>query len=423
MFTQLNSGAKLEPLVQQIEQQIAEVHKKIDEMIDTNQFRVLQSFQKYRVSDSHFIPSTGYGYDDIGRDTLEKIYADVFGGEAGLVRQQIISGTHAISIALFGILRPGDELLYMTGKPYDTLEEIVGIRGSGNGSLKEFGISYDSVDLTADGEIDWQNVEKAIKPNTKMIGIQRSKGYATRPSFTTAEIGEMVRFVKEIKPDVVVFVDNCYGEFVEAQEPCHVGADLMAGSLIKNPGGGLAKTGGYLVGKTELVEACSYRMTSPGIGAEAGASLYTLQEMYQGFFIAPHIVGQALKGAVFTAAILERCGMNSQPKWNAERTDLIQSVQFDDRDKMVAFCQAIQFASPINSHVTPYPSYMPGYEDDVIMAAGTFIQGASIELTADGPTRPPYVAYVQGGLTYSHVKMAICLALDRLVEKGMVMID
>jgi cystathionine beta-lyase family protein involved in aluminum resistance len=423
MFTQLNSGAKLEPLVQQIEQQIADVHKKIDEMIDTNQFRVLQSFQKHRVSDSHFIPSTGYGYDDIGRDTLEKIYADVFGGEAGLVRQQIISGTHAISIALFGVLRPGDELLYMTGKPYDTLEEIVGIRGSGNGSLKEFGISYDSVDLTADGQIDWQNVEKAIKPNTKMIGIQRSKGYATRPSFTTAEIGEMVRFVKEIKPDVVVFVDNCYGEFVEAQEPCHVGADLMAGSLIKNPGGGLAKTGGYLVGKTELVEACSYRMTSPGIGAEAGASLYTLQEMYQGFFMAPHIVGQALKGAVFTAAILERCGMNSQPKWNAERTDLIQSVQFDDRDKMVAFCQAIQFASPINSHVTPYPSYMPGYEDDVIMAAGTFIQGASIELTADGPTRPPYVAYVQGGLTYSHVKMAICLALDRLIEKGMVIIN
>jgi len=423
MFSQLNSGEQLRPLVQEIEQQIAGIHKKIDEKIDANQFRVLQSFQKYRVSDSHFIPSTGYGYDDIGRDTLEKIYADVFGGEAGLVRPQIISGTHAISIALFGILRPGDELLYITGKPYDTLEEIVGIRGSGNGSLKEFGISYDSVDLTGDGQINWQAVEKAIKPNTKMIGIQRSKGYATRPSFTTAEIGEMVRFVKEIKSDVVVFVDNCYGEFVEEQEPCHVGADLMAGSLIKNPGGGLAKTGGYLVGKTELVEACSYRMTSPGIGAEAGASLYALQEMYQGFFMAPHIVGQALKGAVFTAAILERCGMNSQPKWNAVRTDLIQSVQFDDRDKMVAFCQAIQFASPINSHVTPYPSYMPGYEDDVIMAAGTFIQGASIELTADGPTRPPFVAYVQGGLTYSHVKMAICLALDRLVDKGMVIIE
>ncbi len=420
MFSQLNSGAQLKPLVSEVEQQIAAIHKKIDEKIDANQFRVLQSFQKYKVSDSHFIPSTGYGYDDIGRDTLEKIYADVFGGEAGLVRSQIISGTHAISIALFGILRPGDELLYITGKPYDTLEEIVGIRGSGNGSLKEFGISYNAVDLKNDGQIDWQAVQRAIKPNTKMIGIQRSKGYATRPSFTTTEIGEMIRFVKEIKSDVVVFVDNCYGEFVEEQEPCHVGADLMAGSLIKNPGGGLAKTGGYLVGKSELVEACSYRMSSPGIGAEAGASLYTLQEMYQGFFMAPHIVGQALKGAVFTSAILERCGMNSQPKWNAERTDLIQSVQFDDRDRMVAFCQAIQFASPINSHVTPYPSYMPGYEDDVIMAAGTFIQGASIELTADGPTRPPFVAYVQGGLTYSHVKMAICLALDRLIEKGMV---
>ncbi|MBT2755922.1 methionine gamma-lyase family protein [Mesobacillus foraminis] len=420
MFTQLQSGEKLEPLVKVAGEQIAGIHKMIDQRIDVNQFRVLKSFQKHRVSDSHFIPTTGYGYDDAGRDTLEKIYADVFGGEAGLVRPQIISGTHAISIALFGVLRPGDELLYMTGKPYDTLEEIVGIRGTGNGSLKEFGISYQSVSLTAEGHIDWEAVRNAIKPNTKMIGIQRSKGYATRPSFTVSEIKEMVTFVKEIKPDVVVFVDNCYGEFVEEQEPCHAGADLMAGSLIKNPGGGIAKTGGYIVGREDLVEACSYRMTSPGIGAEAGASLYSLQEMYQGFFMAPHIVGQALKGAVFTAAMLERLGMNSQPKWDADRTDLIQSVQFDDREKMVAFCQAIQFASPINSHVTPYPSYMPGYEDDVIMAAGTFIQGASMELTADGPTRPPYVAYVQGGLTYSHVKMAVCIAIDHLIQKGLI---
>ncbi len=420
MFMQLQSGEKLEPLVKVAEEQIAGIHKMIDQRIDVNQFRVLKSFQKHRVSDSHFIPTTGYGYDDAGRDTLEKIYADVFGGEAGLVRPQIISGTHAISIALFGVLRPGDELLYMTGKPYDTLEEIVGIRGTGNGSLKEFGISYQSVSLTAEGRIDWEAVRNAIKPSTKMIGIQRSKGYATRPSFTVSEIKEMVTFVKEIKPDVVVFVDNCYGEFVEEQEPCHAGADLMAGSLIKNPGGGIAKTGGYIVGREDLVEACSYRMTSPGIGAEAGASLYSLQEMYQGFFMAPHIVGQALKGAVFTAAMLERLGMNSQPKWDADRTDLIQSVQFDDREKMVAFCQAIQFASPINSHVTPYPSYMPGYEDDVIMAAGTFIQGASMELTADGPTRPPYVAYVQGGLTYSHVKMAVCIAIDHLIQKGLI---
>jgi cystathionine beta-lyase family protein involved in aluminum resistance len=422
MFKHLASGETLQPFVQKAEEKIAGIHKEIDEQIDENQFRVLQSFQKHRVSDSHFIPSTGYGYDDIGRDTLEKIYADVFGGEAGLVRPQIISGTHAISIALFGVLRPGDELLYITGKPYDTLEEIVGIRGSGNGSLKEFGISYDSAALTESGQIDWDAVRQKITAKTKMIGIQRSKGYATRPSFTVAEIGEMVRVVKEIKPDVVVFVDNCYGEFVEDREPCHVGADLMAGSLIKNPGGGMAKTGGYLVGRSHLVEACSYRMTSPGIGAEAGASLYALQEMYQGFFMAPHIVGQALKGAVFTAAMLEQFGMDSEPKWDAKRTDLIQSVVFNDRDKMVAFCQAIQFASPINSHVTPYPAYMPGYEDDVIMAAGTFIQGASIELTADGPTRPPYAAYIQGGLTYSHVKAAICIALDNLIQKGLILV-
>lgn len=423
MFQQLSQGEKLQPIVREVEQQISHVLQSIDQRIDDNQFRVLNSFQNFKVSDSHFTPSTGYGYDDIGRDTLEEIYAEVFGGEAGLVRPQIISGTHAISIALFGVLRPGDELLYITGKPYDTLEEIVGIRGTGNGSLKEFGIGYNSVPLMEEGRIDYPAVEKAIKPNTKMIGIQRSKGYATRPSFTIEQIEEMIRFVKEIKPDAVVFVDNCYGEFVEDREPCHVGADLMAGSLIKNPGGGIAKTGGYIVGKKEWVEACSYRMTSPGIGAEAGASLYSLQEMYQGFFLAPHVVGQALKGAVFTAAMLERLGMNSYPKWNSKRTDLIQSVQFDDKDKMVAFCQAIQFASPVNSHVTAYPAYMPGYENDVIMAAGTFIQGASIELTADGPIRKPYVAYVQGGLTYSHVKMAVCIALNRLLEKGLIEIE
>lgn len=420
MIQQLSNGEKLQPIVKEVEQQIAPVLTEIDERIDENQYRVLKSFQNHRVSDAHFIPTTGYGYDDMGRDTLEEIYAEVFGGEAGLVRPQIISGTHAISIALFGVLRPGDELLYITGKPYDTLEEIVGIRGTGVGSLKEFGISYNSVALTEEGNVDFQAIAKAIKPNTKMIGIQRSKGYATRPSFTISQIEEMIQFVKEVKDDVVVFVDNCYGEFVENQEPCHVGADLMAGSLIKNPGGGLAKTGGYIVGRQKWVEACSYRMTSPGIGAEAGASLYSLQEMYQGFFMAPHITGQALKGAVFTAAMLDQMGMNSSPKWNDKRTDLIQSVQFDDREKMIAFCQAIQYAAPINSHVTPYPSPMPGYEDDVIMAAGAFIQGASIELSADGPIRPPYVAYVQGGLTYSHVKIAICTALNHLLEKGLV---
>ncbi|MCM3455065.1 methionine gamma-lyase family protein [Heyndrickxia oleronia] len=420
MFQYLKNESKLKQVVENVEQQIKPIHEKIDQRIEENQFRVLQSYQKHRVSDSHFIPSTGYGYDDIGRDTLEKIYADVFGGEAGLVRPQIISGTHAISIALFGVLRPGDELLYITGKPYDTLEEIVGIRGSGIGSLKEFNIDYNAVLLNSEGKVDFAAVKNAIKPNTKMIGIQRSKGYAIRPSFTINEIKEMISFVKAIKEDLVVFVDNCYGEFVEDIEPCHVGADLMAGSLIKNPGGGIVKTGGYIVGKKQWVEACSYRMTSPGIGAEAGASLYSLQEMYQGFFLAPHVVGQALKGAVFTSAILEHFMMNTDPKWDANRTDLIQSVQFDDPDKMIEFCQAIQFSSPINSYVTPYPSYMPGYEDDVIMAAGTFIQGASIELSADGPIRPPYTAYVQGGLTYSHVKIAVCSALDRLISKGLI---
>ena len=422
MFDLLKNGENIKPIVKKIETKIQETLKKIDENAEMNQFSVLKSFQEFRISDSHFIPSTGYGYDDIGRDTLEKVYAKTFGGESALVRPQIISGTHAISIALFGILRPGDELLYITGKPYDTLEEIVGIRGTGVGSLKEYNIGYKSIELKNNKGIDWEAVNNAINENTKMIGIQRSKGYATRPSFTIEEIKEMVQFVKEIKSDVVVFVDNCYGEFVELQEPCHVGADLMAGSLIKNPGGGLVKTGGYIVGKEHLVEACSYRMTSPGIGAEAGASLYSLQEMYQGFFLAPHVVAQSLKGAVFTAALLEELGMNTSPSWDSQRTDLIQSVQFDDKDKMIAFCQAIQYASPINSHVTPYPNYMPGYEDDVIMAAGTFIQGASIELTADGPIRPPYVAYVQGGLTYSHVKIAVCSAIDHLITKELIRI-
>ncbi|MBM7650162.1 cystathionine beta-lyase family protein involved in aluminum resistance [Bacillus ectoiniformans] len=417
MFDYLKHGKKIQVLAEEAEKKIAEVHSTIDRTAEMNQFRVLQSFQRHQVSDFHFTPSTGYGYDDSGRDTLEKIYADVFGGEAALVRPQIISGTHAITIALFGILRPGDELLYITGNPYDTLEEIVGIRGTGNGSLKDFGITYNSVALTEGGQPDYEAIKASITPKTKMIGIQRSKGYANRPSFTINEIKNMIHFVKEIKSDVIVFVDNCYGEFTEEKEPCHVGADLMAGSLIKNPGGGLAKTGGYLAGKKEVIESCSYRMTSPGIGAEAGASLYSLQEMYQGFFLAPHVVAESLKGATFTAAVLKDAGMNTTPAWDEKRTDLIQAVQFDDREKMIAFCQAIQFASPVNSHATPYPAYMPGYEDDVIMAAGTFVQGASIELSADGPLRPPYMAFVQGGLTFSHVKIAICSALDQLIEK------
>lgn len=420
MFTQLEYGDKIAPISLRVEEKIQEIHKEIDRIAEVNQFRVLRSFQRNRVSDSHFIPTTGYGYDDAGRDTLEKIYAEVFGAEAGLVRPQIISGTHAISTSLFGILRPGDDLLYITGKPYDTLEEIIGIRGSGIGSFKEYNIGYDCVDLLENGQVDFETIKEKMSASTKMIGIQRSKGYGDRPSFTVEQIKEMIDFVKKINPEVVVFVDNCYGEFAEEIEPCHVGADLMAGSLIKNPGGGLVKTGGYIVGKEKYVEMCAYRLTSPGIGAEAGASLYSLLEMYQGFFLAPHVVSQSIKGAVFTAGFLEEIGLQSNPKWNAKRTDLIQSVEFGDKDRMIAFCQAIQFASPINSHFTPYANYMPGYEDDVIMAAGTFIQGASIELTADGPIRPPYIAYVQGGLTYSHVKMAICIAVNNLIEKKLI---
>lgn len=420
---ELKNGNVLNSIIKEVEMQIRPIHEKIDEIVETNQYKVLKSFQKNGVSDSHFNPSTGYGYDDLGRDTLEKVYADYFGTEAGLVRPQIISGTHAISTCLFGILRPGDELLYITGSPYDTLEEVVGIRGTGIGSLKEYNISYDAVPLTKNGRPDYAKIAKAIKPDTKMVGIQRSKGYANRPSFTIDEIKEMVQFVKEIKQDIIVFVDNCYGEFVELREPTHVGVDLMAGSLIKNPGAGLVKTGGYIVGRQDLVDRCAFRLTAPGIGKEAGASLYSLLEMYQGFFLAPHVVGQALKGAVFTSAMLERLGLNTDPAWNANRTDLIQSVQFDDKERMIAFCQAIQYASPINSQFTPYPSYMPGYEDDVIMAAGTFIQGSSIELSADGPIRPPYVAYIQGGLTYEHVKIAICTALDHLIDKGLLYIQ
>lgn len=419
MFSQFQNGERLQTLTRATEEKIRGQHEKIQQTAEFNQLKVLKSFREQKVSDFHFTPSTGYGYDDAGRDTLEKVYAQVFGGEAALVRPQIISGTHAISLSLFGVLLPGDELLYITGKPYDTLEEIVGIRGKGTGSLKEYDITYQHTELTPSGRPDFKAIRNAISDKTRMIGIQRSKGYADRPSFTIEEIREMISFVKEIKPDVVVFVDNCYGEFVEEKEPCEVGADLVAGSLIKNPGGGLAKTGGYIAGKKELVERCSYRLTSPGIGAEAGASLYSLLEMYQGFFLAPHVTAQALKGAVFTAALLESLGMETNPAWNEERTDLIQSVKFNDEKRMVSFCQAIQLVSPVNAHAVPYPGYMPGYEHDVIMAAGTFIQGASIELTADGPIRPPYIAYVQGGLTYEHVKIAILTAIDQLMEQNL----
>ncbi|AIS59693.1 aminotransferase class I/II-fold pyridoxal phosphate-dependent enzyme [Listeria ivanovii] len=395
-----------------VEKQISRLQNETDQIAEYNQAKVLDAFQANKVSDFHFHPSTGYGYDDEGRDTLEQVYAAVFHTEAALVRPQIISGTHAISTVLFGILRPGDDLLYITGTPYDTLEEIVGIRDKGQGSLRDFQIGYGSIALTKNGNVDFTEVAQKMTSKTKVIGIQRSRGYADRPSFTIEKIAEMVAFVKNINPEVIVFVDNCYGEFVEKLEPTEVGADIIAGSLIKNPGGGLAKTGGYIAGTKKLVELCGYRLTTPGIGREAGASLYSLLEMYQGFFLAPHVTAQAIKGARFTAAMLAEFGVEADPVWDAPRTDLIQSVSFHDKAKMVAFAQAIQKASPVNAHVVPIGAYMPGYEDDVIMAAGTFIQGASLELTADGPIRDPYQLYVQGGLTYEHVKIAVTRAIE-----------
>ncbi|MCT6923641.1 MULTISPECIES: methionine gamma-lyase family protein [Bacillales] len=417
MFTSNLTEQTME-LAARIENKIATFHKKVDENAFFNQQKVLTAFRENQVSDYHLHPSSGYGYDDEGRDNLERVYAQVFGTEAAIVRPQIISGTHAITLSLFGVLRPGDELVYITGKPYDTLQSIVDGGDKDTGSLKDFGIKYSHVDLIDNEQIDWQGVREAVNVKTKMIAIQRSKGYATRPSFTVAEISEMVQQIRLIAPSAVIFVDNCYGEFVELLEPTEVGVDLMAGSLIKNPGAGLAKIGGYIAGRADLVEKCAYRMTSPGIGAEAGATLNTLADFYQGFFLAPHTVAQALKGAIFTSAMLEEIGMATAPHYSAPRTDLIQSVSFQTAEQMIAFCREIQAASPINAHFAPEPAYMPGYEDDVIMAAGTFVQGSSIELTADGPIRPPYTAFVQGGLTYEHVKYAICSAVQKLSNKG-----
>ncbi|UOR12618.1 methionine gamma-lyase family protein [Halobacillus amylolyticus] len=402
-------------LVSAVEEQIRSQHENVQALVEKNQRKVLDAFQKLKVSDSHFNPTTGYGYDDFGRDTLEELYAEIFKAEDALVRHQLISGTHAITTALFGVLRPWDELVYITGEPYDTLEEVIGKQGGEDkGSLTDFGVTYQAIPLKNNQEIDQPKVEAAISERTKVVAIQRSKGYADRPSFSIEEIGKMIAFVRSIKEDVIIFVDNCYGEFVEENEPIEVGADLIAGSLIKNPGGGIARIGGYIAGRGDLIELCGNRLTAPGLGKETGASLNTLQEMYQGIFLAPNVVGEALKGAIFTAKLLETLGFKTTPSYHAKRTDLIQSVNFDTDEQLVRFCQAIQAASPINSHVKPHPSPMPGYDSDVIMAAGTFIQGASLELTADGPLRPPYTAFVQGGLTYAHVKIAVSQAVQQL---------
>ena len=408
----------IQHIVSKVEETLTPLFKEIEETAYINQEKVLNAFHHVKASENDLVGSTGYGYDDFGRDHLEEIYAHTFKAEDALVRPQIISGTHAITLALQSTLKYGDELMYITGSPYDTLLEVIGVNGNGIESLKEHGVTYKEVALK-DGMIDVETVLNTISKQTKVIAIQRSKGYGQRPSITVDEIETAISQIKQRYPNVIIFVDNCYGEFVERREPIEVGADLIAGSLIKNPGGGLAKIGGYIAGRKDLIERCGYRLTAPGIGKEAGASLFSLQEMYQGFFLAPHVVGQSLKGSLFTSLLLEKMNMNTVPKYDAKRTDLIQTVQFDTKEQMIAFCQSIQHASPINAHFSPEPSYMPGYEDDVIMAAGTFVQGSSIELSADGPIRPPYEAYVQGGLTYEHVKLAVTRAVQHMQENNL----
>nr|WP_243864488.1 methionine gamma-lyase family protein [Paenibacillus castaneae] len=402
------------------EQLAAEAFRSVDKIAERNHWKVIQAFQRHKVSDFHFNGSTGYGYNDRGREIMDLVYADVMGAEAAIVRPHFVSGTHTISCALFGVLRPGDELLYITGRPYDTLHKVIGKPGDGTGSLQDFGIKYSEVPLQGDGSLNWERIEQAITPSTKVIGIQRSRGYDWRASFSVAEIELMVKRVKAIKQDVLVFVDNCYGEFTELLEPTEVGVDLMAGSLIKNPGGGLAETGGYIAGTASAVEAAAYRLTAPGIGGEVGAMLGTLRAIYQGLFLAPHIVGQAVKGSVLAAAMFEELGFVTKPRWNEPRTDLIQAVRFAEAEQLIAFVQGIQQAAAVDSHVMPEPWDMPGYENAVIMAAGTFIQGGSLELSADAPIREPYIAYMQGGLTYSHAKYGVLTALYRLVDSGLI---
>ncbi|WP_178019415.1 methionine gamma-lyase family protein [uncultured Paenibacillus sp.] len=393
--------------------------REIDKIVDQNQWKVIEAFQRRQVSDYHFAGSTGYAYNDRGREVLDLVYADVFGAEAALVRPHFASGTHTIATALFGVLRPGDELLYITGRPYDTLHKVIGTPGDGSGSLQDFGITYDEAALLADGTVDWEAVRAKITDRTKVIGIQRSRGYDWRDSFTVTRIGEMVLRVKEIKPDLIVFVDNCYGEFTEEQEPTEVGADLIAGSLIKNPGGGLAETGGYICGREDLVKLASYRLTAPGIGGEVGAMLGTTRGIYQGLFLAPTIVGQAVKGSILAAALFERAGFQSRPGWQDARTDLIQAISFSKPEQLIAFVQGIQRAAAVDGHVVPEAWDMPGYEHPVIMAAGTFIQGGSLELSADAPIRAPYIAYMQGGLTYSHVKFGLLTALQTMKDRNL----
>lgn len=393
----------------------------IDETAELNQLKVIRAMQKNRVSENHLWGTTGYGYNDDGRDTLEAVYADIFHTEDALVRSQITCGTHALTIALSALLRPGDELLSPVGKPYDTLEGIIGMEGTDTkGSLREFGVSYRQVDLVGDSEFDYEGIRAALNEKTKLVTIQRSKGYAMRKTFSVQKIGELIAFIKGIRPDVICMVDNCYGEFVETIEPSEVGADLCVGSLIKNPGGGLAPMGGYIVGKKELVELAAYRLTAPGLGKEVGASLSVNRSFYQGLFLAPTVVASALKSAIFAANLYERLGFVASPGGKEERHDIIQAIAFGSPERIIAFCQGVQQAAPVDAHVRPEPYAMPGYHSDVIMAAGAFVQGSSIELSADAPIEPPYSVYFQGGITWPHGKMGILKTLQNMVDGGFV---
>ncbi|MCM1039117.1 MAG: methionine gamma-lyase family protein [Roseburia sp.] len=401
---------------------LQERFKQIDEIAEYNQLKVIRAMQECRVSEACLYGTTGYGYNDLGRDTLEEVYAKVFHAEDALVRPQITCGTHALALALMSNLRPGDELLSPAGKPYDTLEEVIGIRES-RGSLKEYGISYRQVDLLPDGTFDYEEIKKAINDKTRVVTIQRSKGYQTRPTFSVRQIGELIAFVKQIKPDVICMVDNCYGEFVETIEPGDVGADMTVGSLIKNPGGGLAPIGGYIAGRKDCVENAAYRLTSPGLGKEVGASLGVMSSFYQGLFLAPTVTAGALKGAIFAANIYEKAGFPVIPDSTESRHDIIQAVTFGTPEGVIAFCQGIQAAAAVDSFVTPQPWDMPGYDSQVIMAAGAFVSGSSIELSADGPITEPYAVYFQGGLTWQHAKLGILKSLQNLIDAGIVSAD
>lgn len=421
MYKQLGISEKVLNFGREIEESLKERFEEIDERAEYNQLKVLRAMQEHRVSDVHFAATTGYGYNDLGRDTLEEVYAEAFHGESALVRPQLISGTHALHVALSGNLRPGDELLSPVGKPYDTLEEVIGIRDS-VGSLKEYGVTYRQVDLLEDGSFDYDGIRAAINEKTKMVTIQRSKGYATRPTLSVTKIGELISFVKSVKPDVICMVDNCYGEFVETIEPTDVGADMIVGSLIKNPGGGLAPIGGYIVGRKDCVDRASFRLSAPGLGKEVGASLGLSQSFFQGLFLAPTVVAGALKGAIFAANIYEKLGFPVVPNGSESRHDIIQAVTFGNPEGVIAFCQGIQAAAPVDSFVSPEPWDMPGYDAPVIMAAGAFVQGSSIELSADGPIKPPYAVYFQGGLTWYHAKLGILMSMQKLADANLIVL-